>query len=114
MTINNEIQMANTNIFRSSVVPVFMPSYMEQPMADDAAETEKEVILSLFDVKEIYDLAYAEKEKGAAGEEAFKKLLAEAVKMDLAYRRQLNKQAMYKDRTKERNFKSASKGSRVA
>ena len=83
-------------------------------MADDAERQEKEVILSFFDVKEIYDLAYAEKENGPNGEEAFKKLLAEAVRMDIAYRRQLGKQAMYKDRTKERNFRSASKGSKVA
>ena len=42
--------------------------------------------LSVLDVKELYDLAYAEKERAPA---KFKQLLNDAIKMDLIYRRQL-------------------------
>lgn len=103
-------------------VPMFMSSKMEQPMANDAQtqnETQKQdAPLSVFDVKELYDLAYAEKAKGLEGEDAFKMILAEAVKLDMAYRRQLSKAAVYKDHTKIKNFKDATlakaTGSKVA
>ncbi len=52
--------------------------------------------LSFFDVKEVYDRAYSVKE---ADEVQFHALLAEAVKMDLAYRRQLREKSH--DRTQE-------------
>lgn len=107
MTINNSIEITKAQIFRSTTVPVFMPSNMEQPMANDTTTQEQQATLSLFDVKELYDLAYEEKAKGEAGEEAFKKILAEAVRLDLAYRRQLNQKSSYKDSTKLNNFKEA-------
>lgn len=87
-------------------------------MASDAQtqkkdySTTQEPALSVFDVKELYDLAYAEKAKGA--EAGFKTLLAEAVKLDMLYRRQLAKMASYKDLTKIKKFETATKSSRVA
>ncbi|MCI5061225.1 MAG: hypothetical protein MRY79_09205 [Alphaproteobacteria bacterium] len=46
--------------------------------------------LSVFDVKELYDHAYAQKEHS---EFHFKQLLQEAIQMDLLYRRQLAKKS---------------------
>ena len=77
-------------------------------MTDNGNATElNNVPLSLFDVKELYDQAYAEKAKGTNGEEAFKELLAEAVKMDMAYRRQLAQASSYKDKKKIKMFNAA-------
>lgn len=96
--------------FMAVTVPVFLPHKMEQPMANDATTQGQEISLSLFDVKELYDLAYAEKDKSGEIADSFKKLLAEAVKMDLAYRRQLSKASVYKDHTKLKNFNKATEG----
>ena len=114
----NDIIVTKEQLFRSAMVPMFLPknikTNMEQPMADDAQKNkrtqEQDATVSLFDVKELYDLAYAEKAKGAEEVDNFKKILAEAVKLDMAYRRQLTKTAVYKDQTKLKNFKSATQG----
>lgn len=45
--------------------------------------------ISLFDVKELYDAAYAEKAKARVNLKRFKSLMAKAEKMDAAYRTQL-------------------------
>ena len=108
MNRNNQAQNVS-----DTIVPMFMPANMEQPVATKAKTPVNETELSLFDVKELYDRAYAEK-NGGGDEAAFKKTLAEAVKLDLAYRRQLAKAAPYKDRTKLRNFKTATKNAQVA
>ena len=107
----NEQNITPAQTFRAAIVPMFMPVNMEQPMAQhDATTQEQQAQPSLLDVKELYDLAYAEKDKGAAGEEAFKTILAEAVKLDLAYRRQLTKDAMYQEPSKLKTFDDASEG----
>ena len=114
----NEQNLTPAQTFRAHIVPMFMPANMEQPMAKKAATQPQQAELSLLDVKELYDLAYAEKDKGAEGEAAFKKILAEAVKLDLAYRRQLTQAATYKEPSKLKNFGTASEapktGSKVA
>ena len=113
MTTINEITMDTNTLVqdaRGPFVPMFVSGNMEQPMADDA-KTQKKPDISLFDVKELYDRAYAEESQD---QERFKKILAEAVKLDLAYRRQLTKNTIYKDTTKVKNFKTATDGSKVA
>lgn len=60
--------------------------------------------LSVFDVKELYDLAYTYEH---TDEGKFKALLNEAVQLDVAYRRQLNAKIEYKDRSKETAFNKA-------
>ena len=45
--------------------------------------------ISLFDVKELYDAAYTEKEKARVNLKSFRALLAKAMKLDAAYREQL-------------------------
>lgn len=46
--------------------------------------------LSVFDVKELYDRAYDRKAATSEMDALFKEYLSQAVKMDLAYRRQLS------------------------
>ncbi len=48
-----------------------------------------ENLISLFDVKELYDAAYDEKAKARACLKTFKTLLEQAEALDLAYRAQL-------------------------
>lgn len=83
-------------------------------MAEMANTDKMDAEISVFDVKELYDLAYAEKDNGDSGAIAFKKILAEAVKLDLAYRRQLAKKSIYKDTSKLKNFKMATANTKVA
>ena len=45
--------------------------------------------ISLFDVKELYDAAYAEKEKARVNLKRFRALLEKAAKLDAAYREQI-------------------------
>lgn len=111
MTIENTGTVKQSQRFQGISIPVFLPTKMEQPMANEA-QTQVQAVpqehdVSIFDVKELYDLAYEEKAKGEAGKDAFKKILAEAVKLDLAYRRQLAKAASYKDKTKMKKFNKA-------
>lgn len=49
--------------------------------------------ISLFDVKALYDAAYAEKAKARVNLRRFKVLLEAAEKMDVLYREQLSAQA---------------------
>ena len=87
-------------------VPMFIVSE-NQP-----SEATQEI--SMFDVKDLYDRAYAAKDQGVRGKVMFKKLLAEAVKLDLAYRRQLSQGAMFKDKSKQINFNKACEGAYAA
>lgn len=45
--------------------------------------------ISLFDVKELYDAAYAEKAKARVNLRKFRKLMGKAIELDNAYRAQL-------------------------
>lgn len=45
--------------------------------------------ISLFDVKELYDAAYAEKAKARVNLKKFQKLMEKANQLDMAYREQL-------------------------
>lgn len=45
-------------------------------------------VISLFDVKELYDAAYAEKDKARGNLKEFTRLLARAAKLEEAYREQ--------------------------
>lgn len=63
--------------------------------------------ISLLEVKDMYDKAYEVKDQNG---DVFKELLAEAVKMDLAYRRQLTKKVAYKDPKQKMSFKQACQG----
>ena len=53
------------------------------------AKNDNRAEISLFDVKELYDAAYEEKAKARVNLREFKKLMAKATQMDLAYRAQL-------------------------
>lgn len=99
--------MNKTQEFNGRATPVFLPRTMEQPMASNDQThnvLKQQADLSVFDVKELYDLAY---EYEQSDEGKFKALLSEAVKLDMAYRRQLNAKTQYKDRSKEASFKEA-------
>lgn len=52
-------------------------------------KNDNKVEISLFDVKELYDLAYAERAKARVGLKRFRTLLAKAQELDAAYRTQL-------------------------
>ena len=78
---------------------------------DPTQRTKKQPEISVFDVKELYDMAY-DFEKSDEGK--FKTLLAEAVKLDMVYRRQLAQQAMFKDTTKKKSFNAAGDKTKVA
>lgn len=92
--------------FNGSVVPMFLTKDMEQPMALKAQTQEnsfqtQQAELSVFDVKELYDLAYTYETKD---EGKFKALLSEALQLDVAYRRQLAAKQPYKNVSKETDF----------
>lgn len=53
------------------------------------ARNDNEQEISFFDVKELYEAAYAEKEKSRVNLKKFKKLMEKATFMDEAYRAQL-------------------------
>ena len=60
------------------------------------AKNDNNAEISFFDVKEMYDAAYAEKEKGRVNMKRFQKLMAHATLLDMAYRAQLSKQKSFK------------------
>ena len=53
------------------------------------AKNDNRAEISLFDVKELYDAAYAEKAQARVNLKKFRKLMEKATQMDLAYRAQL-------------------------
>ena len=53
------------------------------------AKNDNQGEISLFDVKELYDAAFAEKAKARVSLKRFKALMAKAEQMDVAYRTQL-------------------------
>lgn len=55
--------------------------------------------ISLFDVKEIYDAAYAEKAKAKVNLKKFKKLMEKATELDTAYREQLSNKKPFEYRS---------------
>ncbi len=97
---------------KGAIILTFMQRKAEQPMADKAQTQETDTPLSLFDVKELYDRAYAEKKNG--NEDSFKSALSEAVKMDMVYRHQLRQSALYKDPEQKNNFQTATKKTKSA
>lgn len=87
-------------------VPVFDIVKMS-PTSYQATDTEgkaQEDALSFFDVKEIYDRAYAALEDGRDDFKA-KEMMAEAIKMDMRYRCQLSRQSRYKKPSQMNDFK---------
>ncbi len=81
-------QTTNRQISHCNIVPLFM----EQPMVKADQTPTPNVELSIFDVKELYDRAYAME----ADNDLFRALLTEALKMDMAYRQNLKEKATYK------------------
>ena len=55
------------------------------------AKNDNQREISFMDVKELYDAAYAVKEKAPRNLKKFRKLMAKATLMDMAYRAQLSK-----------------------
>lgn len=53
------------------------------------AGNDNQAEISLFDVKQLYDAAYAEKAKARVNLKKFRKLMEKATQLDLAYREQL-------------------------
>ncbi|NQZ14680.1 MAG: hypothetical protein HRT94_07650 [Alphaproteobacteria bacterium] len=60
------------------------------------AKNDNHAEISFFDVKEVYEAAYAEKEKARVNIKRFKQLMAKATLMDMAYRAQLTNARAYK------------------
>lgn len=93
--------------FNGVIMPIFKPVHTEKSMAQEAKTQgktdEKHQKLSVFDVKALYDLAHTQQSGGCSDDE-FKAILAEAVKLDMEYRRQLLEQATYKDNKQQRAF----------
>ena len=54
-------------------------------------QNDNDGVISLFDVKELYDAAFAEKDKARVNIKRFRTLLEKAQKLDAAYREQLSK-----------------------
>jgi hypothetical protein len=107
-----DYKMNNTQNFNGTVIPIFLPTSMEQPMASsDLTQLNKQAELSIFDVKELYDLAYDFETSDKA---KFKTLLAEAVKLDMAYRYQLTQKSSFKDKTKQKSFNTAGNATQAA
>jgi len=73
-----------------NIIPMFQPKAIEK-MTTQTNTEQKEI--SVFDVKELYDAAYAAKEYNAKNEATFQELMAKAVQMDLEYRRQLSQKS---------------------
>jgi hypothetical protein len=106
-------QFKNSQKFKSYIVPVFLPEQMEQVMAAQTNANTAHAELSIFDVKELYDLAYDIQAQNG-DDSKFKQILSEAVKLDMAYRRQLAQKAEYKDHKELKSFETASKSIQVA
>lgn len=86
-----------------SYIPVLNIEEAEQDItAPQTAE------LSFFEIKEIYDRAYAALEAGRDDYKA-REIMAEAIKMDMAYRCQLARKSSYKKQSKLNDFKITSK-----
>lgn len=69
------------NISSGIIVPMFAGVYKDQKMTTEQQNAE----ISVFDVKALYDMAYSKQ----SDSEEFRTIMAQAVKMDMAYRRQL-------------------------
>jgi hypothetical protein len=102
--------------FWSVVVPLFGQNV--EKLLEQQTENRQYIVqeLSVFDVKELYDHAYAEKDKGPQFYNGFRQLLAKAVKLDMEYRRQLRAQQRAKNApaTHEEKDKNATGKSQVA
>ncbi len=95
--------MITTAIEKNNVIPMFKPKPLQEAAEKGTKQPLKDSEYSFLDVKEIYDQAY--ERRAEYGEDAaFKELLAQAVKRDMAYRRQLNARASYKERTTIKSF----------
>ena len=71
--------------------------------------------ICILDVKELYDAAYDLKALNPEKEEAFRLLMAEAVQLDMAYRRQLTKNNKFSSAPKPKEeVSSTHKDSQVA
>ncbi len=79
MTINKTNY--NQNIPQATIIPMFASVYKDKKMTTEPLNTE----ISVFDVKALYDLAYTKQ----SDSEEFRTIMAQAVKMDMAYRHQL-------------------------
>ena len=62
---------------------------MWQRIIEKPAKNDNGQEINLFDVKELYDAAYAEKAKERVDLRVFQKLLDQAERLDRAYRQQL-------------------------
>ena len=60
-----------------------------KPKNDNKANSGDQEAISVFDVKALYDAAYEEKAKARVNIKLFRSLMAEAIKLDAAYRDQL-------------------------
>lgn len=94
----------------NNVTPMFSPAMKREFMAQQTKTQQAEI--SVFDVKELYDLAYDQKANGASAEK-FQALMADALQLDMAYRRQLAKNNPYRQ-IKRRSDNETNKETKVA
>lgn len=87
-------------------VPVFTIRDIDSDHLGTLAPSQDQI--SFFDIKELYDRAYAAKDEGRNDYKA-KEMMAEAIKMDMAYRCQLARQSKYAKHSQMHDFKIISK-----
>lgn len=99
MTKNTIITLEQQN---KEVIPVFKIIDMDHSQSGDIDVLAEKI--SFFDVKELYDRAYDVINSGRQDYKA-KEMMAEAIKMDMAYRCQLARKSKYKKYSRLDDFR---------
>jgi hypothetical protein len=87
--------------FKNYAVSMFQSQLEDQMTKQDNTDNPIDPV-SLFDVKDLYDYAYGILEMDTeTSAHAFKEALAQAVKLDMQYRRQLMSKTMHKNSSKQ-------------
>ena len=104
-------QMRHTKHNIENFVPVFAIKdiSLEREDNSDADVQSDTAQVSFFDIKEMYDIAYNAINEGRSDYKA-KEMMAQAIKMDMAYRCQLARQSKYKKQSQMNDFRIISSG----
>jgi len=104
MVVHQHYEKKNSMIEETNTqkhVPVFNIEDMDKQLQDNILpQTEA---ISFFDIKELYDRAYAALDKGDNSYKT-KEIMAEAIKMDMAYRCQLARKSSYNKPSRLNDF----------
>jgi hypothetical protein len=91
-----------SNKHRQKQSPIFKMNDTQQEKIGDFSPSQDP--LSFFDIKELYDRAYAAVNEGRDDYKA-KEMMAEAIKMDMTYRCQLERHSKYNKQSKINDFR---------